>query len=121
MAEDEPKCEVTVTDDVKPENQSENLPPMRSPGLKPVEQCGNGDICVTLRNVCKSFNSAISEEQAWAVLYQLTRLYKDRIMEKSAENVGGRFKDVFVPTDIANINLHKDGTVHINLNNIGKF
>lgn len=128
MAAEKIKCDV-MSDDVKQENTNANNMPSggknsgscggaQLPNLNE-QNCENREICISLLKVLKSFNSAISEEQAWAVLYQFAKLYKERI---SAQPSGGsRFKDIYVPTELSNINLHKDGSVHINLDKIGEW
>lgn len=80
--------------------------------------CSDANICVTLESVLKSFNNAISEEQAWAILYQSIKIYRDFLNQDGF--TGNRFHNLMVPVDAHNINLHKDGTVHFNFGNGGE-
>lgn len=81
--------------------------------------CSDSSICVTLENVLKSFNNAISEEQAWAILYQTLKIYRDFLNQTGFTR--NRFRNLMVPIEANSINLHKDGTVHFNFRNGGKF
>lgn len=132
MANEE-KLKNNVMNDVKLEVVSATTNTMAtkkdtSPSKQSVEMCENSETCINLLTVLKAFNSAISEEQAWAVLYQLTKLYRERIKpsndpqkQQHQQQVNGRFKDIFVPTELENFNLHKDGSVHVNFDKTGKF
>lgn len=81
-------------------------------------KCSDPNICVTLESVLKSFNNAISEEQAWAILYQTLKIYRDFLNQTGF--IRNRFHNLMVPVEAQSINLHKDGTVHFNFRNGGK-
>uniref|UniRef100_A0A336LV46 CSON005471 protein n=1 Tax=Culicoides sonorensis TaxID=179676 RepID=A0A336LV46_CULSO len=78
-------------------------------------KCADKNICVTLDSVLKSFNTAISEEQAWAILYQTIKIYHEYL--NKPEFVGNRFQNLLIPIEAHHVNLHKDGTVHFNFEN----
>ncbi|XP_046961318.1 protein spire isoform X2 [Vanessa cardui] len=59
--------------------------------------------CLTLQQILKAFNSNISEEHAWALFYQTSRCYQKCLDEGTA---------YYLPTELAHVLLHKDGTVH---------
>ncbi|XP_052747104.1 protein spire [Bicyclus anynana] len=59
--------------------------------------------CLTLQQVLQAFNSSISEEHAWALFYQGSRCFQKCIDEGTA---------YCLPTKLAHVVLHKDGTVH---------
>lgn len=82
------------------------------------DSCSNQEICVTLESVLKSFNTAISEEQAWAVLYNTLKIYRTQLLSQQKE--GHKFRNLPVPIDACHINLHKDGTVHFNFCETGE-
>ncbi|CAH0726189.1 unnamed protein product, partial [Brenthis ino] len=59
--------------------------------------------CLTLQQILRAFNSNISEEHAWALFYQVSRCYQKCLDEGNA---------YYLPTELAHVLLHKDGTVH---------
>lgn len=77
-----------------------------------VDMCTKPDDCQSLLDILKAFNAPISEEQAWALIYQSICLYRDCIKRNDCH-----IKSVFMPMKTANLNVHKDGTVHINVEN----
>lgn len=84
-----------------------------------LDQCEKREMCISMAEVLKSFNNPISEEQAWAVLYQFTKLYKTVLVQ--AGGTHSRFKDIYVPGNLKNYNMHRDGTVHVNRAGIGRW
>ncbi|XP_045763134.1 protein spire isoform X2 [Maniola jurtina] len=59
--------------------------------------------CLTLQQILQAFNSHISEEHAWALFYQASRCFQKCLDEGTA---------YYLPTELAHVVLHKDGTVH---------
>lgn len=84
-----------------------------------IENCSNPEGCLSLLRILKSFNVPISEEQGWALIYQSVRLYRDICREQY--NCKARLKDVRVPTSMDNLNLHKDGSVHVSFTRYGEY
>lgn len=80
--------------------------------------CSDSSICVTLESILKSFNNPISEEQAWAILYQTLKIYRDFLNQEGFTR--NKFHNLMVPVEPKNINLHKDGTVHFTFQNGGE-
>lgn len=74
----------------------------------PVCLCTNPENCVTLKEILDSFKSPLSEEQAWALLYQFMVLYR----QVAAAGQRHIFSDLEIPEGIENLNLHRDGAVH---------
>ncbi|XP_050321656.1 protein spire isoform X2 [Bactrocera neohumeralis] len=74
----------------------------------PVCLCTNPENCVTLKEILDSFKSPLSEEQAWALLYQFMVLYR----QVAAAGQRHIFNDLEIPEGIENLNLHRDGAVH---------
>lgn len=83
-----------------------------------IENCSNPEGCLSLLRILKSFNVPISEEQGWALIYQSVRLYRDVCREQY--NCKGRLKDIRVPMSMDNLNLHKDGSVHVSFTRYGE-
>ncbi|CAD7079614.1 unnamed protein product [Hermetia illucens] len=98
--------------------RGDHCPPKDCGGDGPVEEalqlreflcaCKNSDGCVTLKDILKSFNAPISEEQAWALIYQTIKVYRDAYRRDDF-----RLKDLCVPEDVENLCVHNDGSVHI--------
>lgn len=80
--------------------------------------CSDVATCVTLESILKSFNNPISEEQAWAILYQSLKIYRDFLNQDGFTR--NRFHNLMVPVDATHINLHKDGSVHFSFKHGGK-
>ncbi|XP_053672476.1 protein spire [Anopheles nili] len=59
---------------------------------------------VTLEEILKTFNAPISEDQAWALIYQTARMYKTRLQEP-----GGRLRDLRIPLHPHQLHVQKDG------------
>lgn len=92
-------------------------PPNNSKSVS-IENCSNPEGCLSLLRILKSFNVPISEEQGWALIYQSVRLYRDVCREQY--NCKGRLKDIRVPMSMDNLNLHKDGSVHVSFTRYGE-
>jgi spire len=84
-----------------------------------LEFCSDKDNCLSLNDILRSFNAPLSEEQAWSLIYQSVLLYRnyiriefiDKHTKKDAtQKSSHRIK---VPKSTKNLNVHKDGTVHI--------
>lgn len=89
-----------------------------------LEFCCDKDNCLSLDDILRAFNAPLSEEQAWSLIYQSVLLYRNFIriefIDKNTkrdsttatkQKVSHRIK---VPKSPKNLNIHKDGTVHIN-------
>lgn len=90
--------------------------------------CSNTNGCLALLDILKSFNAAISEEQAWALIYQSVKLYRD-YCQKLGENIKYDSNAtsyemnkyvIEVPCNTQNLRIHKDGSVHISIMDIGE-
>lgn len=84
-----------------------------------LEFCSDKDNCLSLNDILRSFNAPLSEEQAWSLIYQSVQLYRnfiriefiDKHTKKDAtQKSSHRIK---VPKSTKNLNVHKDGSVHI--------
>lgn len=78
-----------------------------------ISNCADPAGCVTLADILKCFNAAVSEEQAWALIYQSVRLYRDALRSGAGGGSGKHAPDTRVPTAPRNFNVHKDGSVHV--------
>lgn len=78
-----------------------------------ISNCADPAGCVTLADILKCFNAAVSEEQAWALIYQSVRLYRDALRSGASGGSGKHAPDTRVPTAPRNFNVHKDGSVHV--------
>lgn len=67
----------------------------------------NSGQCLTLRNILDSFKAPLSEEQAWALIYQFVSLYKMASIKQHH-----LFNEFEMPDSLENLCLHRDGTVH---------
>lgn len=81
-----------------------------------IDCCTDPCSCMTLYDVLKSFNAPVSEEQMWALIFQSVKLYRDAL-QHSEYNL----KDVRAPASTHNLNIHKDGSVHVSFNSNGEF
>ncbi|EDO63585.1 AGAP008102-PA, partial [Anopheles gambiae str. PEST] len=63
---------------------------------------------VTLEEILKTFNAPISEDQAWALIYQTSRMYKARLQEP-----GCRLRDLRLPLHPHQLNVQKDGSCNV--------
>lgn len=83
-----------------------------------LENCSDKDNCLSLNDILRSFNAPLSEEQAWSLVYQTVLHYRnfirvefiDKHTKKDKQKTSHRIK---VPKSAKNINVHKDGSVHI--------
>lgn len=64
----------------------------------------DSDLCVSLKNILVSFNTPISEEHAWALVYQFAKCFCSELSDKDNQS-----KLVTKPKDVF---LHRDGYVH---------
>lgn len=92
-----------------------------------IMHCCDPDGCVTLSDILKCFNAAVSEEQAWALIYQSVRLYRDALHSfgVNGDSNGNKQHAIDIPRlqlPIAprNLNIHKDGSVHVSFSIQGK-
>lgn len=86
-----------------------------------LEFCCDKDNCLSLDDILRSFNAPLSEEQAWSLIYQTVLLYRNFIriefIDKNTKDSSGSKKSshrIKVPKSPKNLNIHKDGSVHIN-------
>lgn len=71
--------------------------------------CSTGsNECVSIKNILECFKAALSEEQAWALIYQTISLYR-RIAAAGKRHI---FNELEIPDAVENLNLHRDGSVH---------
>lgn len=102
-------------------NQSSDKPEKVSAGKiqNCLEFCSDKDNCLSLSDILGSFNAPLSEEQAWSLIYQSVMLYRNFIRiefidkhtkKESKKKSSHRIK---VPRSTKNLNVHKDGSVHI--------
>lgn len=84
-----------------------------------LEFCSDKDNCLSLNDILRSFNAPLSEEQAWSLIYQSVLLYRNFIRieftdkhtkKEATQKSSHRIK---VPKSTKNLNVHKDGSVHI--------
>lgn len=87
-----------------------------SDDIRIMKNC-DSENCIQLEEILKTFNSPISEDQAWALIYQSIRMYVN-LIEKADEI---SLKELRVPVNTKNIKIHKDGLVHIDSANEGEF
>lgn len=86
--------------------------------------CTNVDGCLSLLDILESFNAAISEEQAWALIYQSVKLYRDFCQKLCMTDTTDSNNDtsdnerkilIQVPATTNDLKIHKDGSVHISI------
>lgn len=84
-----------------------------------LEFCSDKDNCLSLNEMLRSFNAPLSEEQAWSLIYQSVLLYRNFIhiefIDKHTKKEAKRKSShrIKVPKSTRNLNVHKDGSVHI--------
>ncbi|KAJ6645774.1 Protein spire [Pseudolycoriella hygida] len=83
-------------------------------GIISIDCCTDPSSCMTLFDILKSFNAPVSEEQMWALIYQSVKLYRDAFQHR-----GNNFKDLRVPVSTHNLNIHRDGSVHVSFQSNG--
>lgn len=89
-----------------------------------LERCSDKDNCLSLNDILRSFNAPLSEDQAWSLIYQSVRLYRDYIhlefIDRDADSETTTQKNTLhrikVPKSTRSLNIHKDGYVHISDN-----
>lgn len=77
-----------------------------------ISHCSDPDECSSLDRILQCFNSAISEDQAWAIIHQSVQLYRDARREPGAIN---QSLLLVVPDSVETLCLHRDGTVHVDI------
>ncbi|XP_065355766.1 protein spire [Calliphora vicina] len=70
--------------------------------------CNNPMGCVSVKNILESFKAPLSEEQAWALIYQSISLYR-RIAAAGKRHI---FNELEIPDAVDNLSLHQDGSIH---------
>lgn len=89
-----------------------------------LEFCSDKDNCLSLNDILRSFNAPLSEEQAWSLIFQSVRLYRDFIhiefidkkTKKDSIKIQKSSHRIKVPKSTRSLNVHKDGFVHISDN-----
>lgn len=76
--------------------------------MKTIYDCSRPESCISLKTILSSFNAPLSEEQAWALIYQSVKLYKDVFQRQ-----GTTYSNADVPDNLEDVSVHNDGTVHI--------
>jgi hypothetical protein len=100
----------------------ENLVPVSKLHHTCLEFCSDKDNCLSLNDILRSFNAPLSEEQAWSLIFQSVRLYRDFIhiefIDKKTKNERTQKSShrIKVPKSTKSLNIHKDGFVHISDN-----
>lgn len=85
-----------------------------------LELCCDKDNCLSLDDILRSFNAPLSEEQAWSLIYQAVLFYRNFIhlefIDKNTKKDSSKKSShrIKVPKSPKNLNVHKDGTIHIN-------
>lgn len=80
-----------------------------------IDHCSNPEGCMSILDILKSFNAPISEEQAWALIYQSVRLYRD-----ACQRPDFSVQICRPPMSMKHLHVHKDGSVHISVDETGK-
>lgn len=128
MAESKTKLSSTKESDVKIDTNATNND-KNNRIINSLEFCSDKDNCLSLEEILKSFNAPLSEEQAWSLIYQSVSLYRNFIhiefIDKNTridKNCGNnknkkRFSHkIKVPKSPRHLNVHKDGSLHVNFN-----
>lgn len=71
-------------------------------------------VSVSLEDILKTFNAPISEDQAWALIYQSTRMFKAWL-----HDTGCRLRDLRLPVKTRHLNVHKDGSCFVTVGDQG--
>ncbi|XP_073827231.1 spire type actin nucleation factor isoform X2 [Musca autumnalis] len=108
--ENDIKCSDQKLSSVAACNNSNNNNKCTAPPLPPpsIYNCSNPKDCVNIKTVLESFKAPLSEEQAWALLYQFMSLYR-RVAATGQRHI---FNDLEIPESMENMSLHRDGSVH---------
>ncbi|EDW12839.2 protein spire isoform X1 [Drosophila mojavensis] len=72
-------------------------------------QCSCTDQCVSLNNILDCFKAPVSEDQAWALIYQFISLYL-KVAEQALHCSSDDY-EAHLPTRFE-LHLHRDGSVH---------
>ena len=64
----------------------------------------NADSCLTLEKITSSFSAPITEEHAWAIVFECVKCLHSMVESKP--------RRVFVVTNTKQILLHREGRVH---------
>lgn len=101
------------------EKPTSEKPEKLAKGATCLEFCSDKDNCLSLNDILRSFNAPLSEEQAWSLIYQSVLLYRNFIhlefINKSTKKDSKKKSShrIRVPKSTKNLNVHKDGSVHI--------
>ncbi|KFB49461.1 AGAP008102-PA-like protein [Anopheles sinensis] len=80
-----------------------------SVGVRGAVVCSGGvGTSVTLEEILKTFNAPISEDQAWALIFQASRMFKARLQES-----GCRLRDLRLPLHPNQLHIQKDGSCFV--------
>ncbi|XP_058125094.1 protein spire isoform X3 [Anopheles coustani] len=80
-----------------------------SVGVRGAVVCSGGaGTSVTLEEILKTFNAPISEDQAWALIFQASRMFKARLQES-----GCRLRDLRLPLHPHQLHVQKDGSCFV--------
>ncbi|XP_075153614.1 spire type actin nucleation factor isoform X2 [Haematobia irritans] len=101
----ETSCTNSTTTLVGKDPKSSSTPPLPPPSIY---HCSNPKDCVNVKNILESFKAPLSEEQAWALIYQFASLYR----QVAATGKRHIFNDLEIPESMDNVSLHRDGSVH---------
>ncbi|XP_033150032.1 protein spire isoform X2 [Drosophila busckii] len=77
--------------------------------LQAFHQCACAEQCVTLNNILDSFKAPLSEDQAWALIYQFSSLYHKLALQ--AHLCQSDEYEAQLPTRFQ-LHVHRDGSVH---------
>ncbi|XP_070065185.1 protein spire isoform X1 [Drosophila virilis] len=77
--------------------------------LQAFHQCNCAEQCVSLNNILDCFKAPVSEDQAWALIYQFTSLYLK--VAAQALHCSSDDYEAQLPTRFE-LHLHRDGSVH---------
>ncbi|KAL7740749.1 hypothetical protein ACLKA6_012365 [Drosophila palustris] len=78
--------------------------------LQAFYKCSCADECVKLDNILDSFKAPLSEDQAWALVYQFTSLYYKVAVQAHHCRPSDDYESQ-LPTQFE-LHLHRDGSVH---------
>ncbi|KAH7642590.1 hypothetical protein HUG17_5637 [Dermatophagoides farinae] len=79
------------------------------------------DQCLNLANILQSFQTAINEEQAWALCYQIVKCFRQyyqppvnssKTSHHNHHHHNHHHHDCYLITDPSHVHIHKDGFIH---------
>ena len=78
------------------------------------------DQCLNLANILQSFQTAINEEQAWALCYQIVKCFRQYYQPPVNSSKTSHHNhhhhnhhhDCYLITDPSHVHIHKDGFIH---------